>query len=67
MPASDAKGSVLQGYNCQAAVDARAQIVVAADITDEPMTSSRRSHADSGAGHERTGASDREHGHGLFQ
>jgi transposase len=35
MPASDAKGSVVQGYNCQAAVDARAQIIVAADITDE--------------------------------
>lgn len=35
MPASDANGSVLQGYNCQAAVDARAQIIVAADVTDE--------------------------------
>jgi transposase len=35
MPASDAKGSVLQGYNCQAAVDATAQIIVAADVTDE--------------------------------
>ncbi|MBK8274270.1 MAG: IS1182 family transposase [Nitrospira sp.] len=35
MPASDAKGSVIQGYNCQAAVDARAQIIVAADVTDE--------------------------------
>lgn len=35
MPASDAKGSVVQGYNCQAAVDARAQIIVAADVTDE--------------------------------
>ena len=34
MPAPNAKGSVLQGYNCQAAVDATAQIVVAADITD---------------------------------
>jgi len=34
MPAPDAKGSVLQGYNCQAAVDARAQIIVAADVTD---------------------------------
>jgi transposase len=34
MPASDAKGSVVQGYNCQAAVDARAQIIVAADVTD---------------------------------
>lgn len=35
MPASDAKGSVVQGYNGQAAVDARAQIIVAADVTDE--------------------------------
>lgn len=36
MPASDAKGSVVQGYNCQVAVDAQAQIIVAADVTDEP-------------------------------
>lgn len=35
MPASEAKGSVVQGYNCQAAVDATAQIIVAADVTDE--------------------------------
>jgi transposase len=35
MPAADAKGSVIQGYNCQAAVDATAQIIVAADVTDE--------------------------------
>ena len=35
MPASGAKGSFVQGYNCQAAVDARAQIIVAADVTDE--------------------------------
>ncbi|MDF0676253.1 MAG: transposase [Nitrospira sp.] len=35
MPASDAKGSVVQGYNCQAAVDTTAQIIVAADVTDE--------------------------------
>jgi hypothetical protein len=35
MPASDAKGSVVQGYNCQAAVDARAQIIGAADVTDD--------------------------------
>jgi hypothetical protein len=33
-PAPNAKGSVLQGYNGQAAVDATAQIVVAADVTD---------------------------------
>jgi hypothetical protein len=26
---------VVQGYNCQAAVDATAQIIVAADVTDE--------------------------------
>jgi transposase len=36
MPASDAKGSFLQGYNCQAAVDATAQIIVAVDVTDAP-------------------------------
>jgi hypothetical protein len=35
MPAPGAKGSVIQGYNCQAAVDATAQIIVAADVTDE--------------------------------
>ena len=35
MPAPGAKGSVIQGYNCQAAVDAAAQIIVAADVTDE--------------------------------
>ena len=36
MPASGATGSFVQGYNCQVAVDARAQIIVAADVTDEP-------------------------------
>ena len=36
MPASGATGSFVQEYNCQAAVDARAQIIVAADVTDEP-------------------------------
>ena len=36
MPASGAKGSFVQGYNCQAAVDATAQIIIAADVTDEP-------------------------------
>jgi transposase len=35
MPASEAKGSFVQGYNCQAAVDATAQIIVAADVTHE--------------------------------
>jgi transposase len=35
MPAPGAKGSVIQGYNCQAAVDATAQIIVAAAVTDE--------------------------------
>jgi transposase len=35
MPDAGAKGSVVQGYNCQAAVDARAPIIVAADVTDE--------------------------------
>ena len=36
MPAPGAKGSMIQGYNCQAAVDATAQIMVAAEGTDEP-------------------------------
>ncbi len=35
MPASEAKGSFVQGYNCQAAVDATAQIIGAADVTHE--------------------------------
>lgn len=35
MPTSGANGSVLQGYPCQAAVDARAQSIVATDVTDE--------------------------------
>jgi Transposase and inactivated derivatives len=35
MPAPGAKGSVIQGYNCQVAVDATAQIIVAAEVTDE--------------------------------
>lgn len=35
MPAPGAKGSVIQGYNCQAAVDATAQIIVAAEVTEE--------------------------------
>jgi hypothetical protein len=33
MPASDAQGSIVPGYNCQAAVEARAQSIVAADVT----------------------------------
>ncbi|MGH7254317.1 MAG: transposase, partial [Nitrospirales bacterium] len=36
MPAPGAKGSFLQGYNCQTAVDATAQIIITADVTDEP-------------------------------
>lgn len=35
MPASGAKGSFVQGDNCQAAVDATAQIIIAAEVTDE--------------------------------
>lgn len=35
MPDAGAKGSVIQGYNCQAAVEAKTQIIVAADVTDE--------------------------------
>lgn len=35
MPSSSDKGSCVQGDNCQAAVDATAQIIVAADVTQE--------------------------------
>ncbi len=35
MPSSSDKGSVVQGYNCQAAVDATAQMIVAAEVTQE--------------------------------
>ncbi len=35
MPSSSDKGSFVQGYNCQAAVDAAAQIIVAADVTQQ--------------------------------
>lgn len=35
MPVSGAKGSFVPGYTCQAAVDATAQIIIAADVTDE--------------------------------
>lgn len=36
MPVPGAKGSFIQVYNCQAAVDGTVQIIVAADVTDEP-------------------------------
>ena len=36
MPASGDKGSFVQGYNCQLAVDAGAQIIVAAEVTQAP-------------------------------
>ena len=35
MPSSTYKGSFVQGYNCQAAVDGECQIIVAADVTQE--------------------------------
>lgn len=35
MPASNDKKSFVQGYNCQAAVDATAQIIVAAAVTQQ--------------------------------
>jgi len=35
MPSSTYKGSFVQGYNCQAAVDGESQVIVAADITQE--------------------------------
>jgi hypothetical protein len=36
MPASDDKDSFVQGYHCQAVVDATAQIIIAADVTQAP-------------------------------
>ena len=36
MPASGDKGSVVQGDHCQAVVDATAQIIIAADVTQAP-------------------------------
>ena len=35
MPSSSDKGSFVQAYNAQAAVDAKAQVIVAADVTQE--------------------------------
>lgn len=35
MPASGEKKSFIQGYNCQAVVDQSAQVIVAADVTQE--------------------------------
>jgi len=41
MPSSSDKGSFVQGYNCQVAVDATAQMIVAADVTQQ--TNDKRS------------------------
>ena len=35
MPSSENKGSFVQGYNCQAAVDDKEQIIVAEDVTQQ--------------------------------
>ncbi|OGR47361.1 MAG: hypothetical protein A2X40_00335 [Elusimicrobia bacterium GWC2_65_9] len=35
MPSSSEKGSFLQGYNCQAAVDSKAQIILAAEVAQQ--------------------------------
>jgi hypothetical protein len=68
LPASDAKGSFIQGYNCHAAVDATAQIIVATDVTNEPND---KQHAQPllppGARQYRSGASDGESGGGRLQ
>ena len=36
MPASGDKNSFVQGYNCQAVVDATAQVIIAVDVTQTP-------------------------------
>ena len=59
MPSSSEKGSFLQGYNCQAAVDGEHQIIVAADVTQD-TTDLRQGVRMSGQVVENTGAAPRE-------